>query len=110
MELYLNLFYLTCIVTLVNDSGFFDSVDEWINKQFKFRHLPKIFFCTYCQTFWLTTFYCVFYTLRIGIEWEIWMILVSLILASLTEIISPLYKLIIELIKKIILKLSKLIW
>ena len=109
MELYLNLFYLTCIVTLVNYSGFFESVDEWINKRLKFYHLPKLFFCAYCQSFWLTTFYCVFYTLKMGIEWEIWMVLISLILASLTEIISPLYKLIIELIKKIIYQISKIL-
>lgn len=108
MNLYLDLFYLTCIVTLINDSGFFESVDEYINKRLKFRHLPKIFFCTYCQTFWSAILYVLFYTLRGGI-FDIKLILVCLLFAGLTEIISPLYRLVIEILKKIIELISRLL-
>lgn len=104
MNLYLDLFYIACIVTLINDSGFFESVDEYINKRFKFRHLPKIFFCSYCQTWW----FCIAHIVCVG-EFNILNILVCLLFAGLTEIISPLYRLVIELLKKIIELISKLL-
>lgn len=104
MIYYLNLFYIATIITLINDTGFWEVVDNQINKKIKFHHLPHIFFCSLCQCWWS----CLIYTLIMG-KITILNVLICLIMGYATEIISPLFRLIMEIIKKIIEKISKIL-
>ena len=104
MIYYLNLFYISTIVTLINDTGFWDVLDNQINKKIKFHHLPHIFFCSLCQAWWI----CLIYTLIMG-KITIFNVLICLIMGYMTEIISPLFRLTMEIIKKIIEKITKIL-
>lgn len=77
------------IVTLIFYGGFWDDIDERLNKRFPLHHLGKPFNCAFCQTFWL----CIIYTIVTG-TFLIPAIALSLILAYSTELIQPLYEVI----------------
>lgn len=102
MNFYLNLFYIALITTLVELSGFWENLDEWVNKKFRFHHLPYILRCTLCQTTWL----CLLYMCCVG-EVSILNIAVCLMMAHSTELIQPMIRLIIEIVKKIIYNISR---
>ena len=53
----LDLLLINLIVALVYKSGFWDSLDGYINERFRFYHIPHILSCTLCQTFWLSVLY-----------------------------------------------------
>jgi len=55
----LDLFLINLIVALVYKSGFWDSLDAYINDKFKFYHIPHILKCTLCQVFWLSILYII---------------------------------------------------
>lgn len=80
----LNLIWIHLIVVLIFLSGFVDSVDEAINKRFKFRHLPKPFSCCLCSTFWTTIIYLI-----VMKELSLLTILYALASATLTEVTTP---------------------
>lgn len=80
----LNLIWIHLIVVLVFLSGFVDSIDEAINKRFKFRHLPKPFSCCLCSTFWTTIIYLI-----VMKELSLLTILYALASATLTEVTTP---------------------
>lgn len=50
---------LMVIVALVFESGFWDSLDSYVNERFKFHHLPHLLMCPLCQTWWLSLFYII---------------------------------------------------
>jgi hypothetical protein len=85
-------------------SGFFEVLDDEINKRFKFHHLPHIFHCSLCQVWW----FGLAYITCVG-EFSLLNIAIVLVIAHLTELISPLFLLIKELIKKVISIISKFI-
>lgn len=58
--IYLDLFFITVFVALIFESGFWDSLDSYINARFKFHHLPHLFQCGLCQTWWLCFAYLLF--------------------------------------------------
>lgn len=92
-----NLFLIAIIMTLIYDSGFFISVDEWINKKFKFYHLPHPFFCSLCGTWWM----CLLYIIIAG-QFSLLNIAFCLIAAYSTHILTPLFKTIENLLLKLI--------
>lgn len=58
--MYLDLLYITLFVALIFESGFWDNLDEEINRRFKFYHLPHLFKCSLCQVWWLGLIYLIF--------------------------------------------------
>lgn len=96
----LNLLFINIIVVLIFSSGFIDSVDEFIQKKFRFHHLPKPFSCALCTTFWVSVIF-IFFT---G-NFSLLNLMLCLVSAHLTEITTPL----ITLIKNLLLKAIELI-
>lgn len=92
----IDLLIIASIVELVNLSGFWEVIDNEINKRFKFYHLPHIFQCTLCQTFWLN----LFYTLIMG-KITLINVCIILIVAHLSELIPTLFLIFKGVLKKI---------
>ena len=95
--LILNLLLINLIVSMVYMSGFWDSLDYYLNKRLKPYHLPHIFQCTLCQTFWLSLIYILIAHTPILLG-----IVLSLINAHLSEITIPLLTSIKEWLKRLI--------
>lgn len=83
----LDLFYISLIVALIFESGFWESMDGYINERFKFRHLPHILMCQFCQTWWLCLFYIII-TFQLSLQ----NIVICLLFANLGELLRPLIK------------------
>lgn len=96
----LNLLWINLIVVLVSLSGFWDSLDEWVNKKYPLHHLPHIMVCSLCQCWWLSL-------LAITVTGNLSLLNIAICLANahLTEITTPL----ITLIKNTLLKIIELI-
>ena len=90
----IELLMISAAVMMIFESGFWNEMDELINKHFKFSHLPKIFRCQFCQTFWLSLFY-----LLIIKESLISSLFIALINANIGELMLPIFKLIKETIR-----------
>lgn len=91
------MFLIASIVTLINDSGFWENLDRWVNEKWRFHHLPHILICTLCQTWWL----CLL-ALVITSNVTLLNIVIALLFANTPEILSPLFRLIKGYILKII--------
>ena len=85
---------ISAAVMMIFESGFWNEMDELVNKHFKFSHLPKIFRCQFCQTFWLSLGY-----LLLIHENLIFSLFIALINANIGELMLPLFKLIKETIR-----------
>ena len=96
----LSLLWINLIVVLVFLSGFVDSIDEFVQKKWKFHHLPKPFSCSLCTTWWAS----LIYVLATG-QLSLLSIVLCLANAHLTEITTPL----ITLIKNALLKIIEVI-
>lgn len=83
-----NLLLINIIVILAHESGFFESLDEWVNKKWKFYHLPHIMMCALCQTWWLSLLYII---ITPG-AFTLLNILLCLLNAHLTEITQGLWR------------------
>ena len=94
--MYVDLIILSLIVALVFESGFWDSLDEYINKRFKFHHLPHLLMCQLCQTWWLTLLY-----ILVTGNLSLFNICVCLFIAYMGDVWRP----ILNLIKGYLLKL-----
>lgn len=94
--MYVDLIILSLIVALVFESGFWDSLDEYINKRFKFHHLPHLLMCQLCQTWWLTLLY-----ILVTGNLSLFNICVCLLIAYMGDVWRP----ILNLIKGYLLKL-----
>ena len=55
----INLLYISLIVALVFESGFWESMDDYVNEKFKFHHLPHLLMCQLCQCWWLSLLYVI---------------------------------------------------
>lgn len=94
--MYVDLIVLSLIVALVFESGFWDSLDDYINKRFKFHHLPHLLMCQLCQTWWLTLLY-----ILVTGNLSLFNISVCLLIAYMGDVWRP----ILNLIKGYLLKL-----
>ena len=90
----IELLMISAAVMMIFESGFWNEMDELVNKHFKFSHLPKIFRCQFCQTFWLSLFY-----LLLIKETLISSLFIALINANIGELMLPIFKLIKETIR-----------
>jgi len=93
----IDLLFICLIVALVYNSGFWTSLDEFVNKRFRFHHIPHILTCALCQTWWLSLLYIIV-TGHFTIMW----IALCLVNAHLVNIMIPLAKVIENWLMKII--------
>lgn len=101
----LQLLVISSIVALVYMSGFWDSLDEYINEKFKFYHLPHILECTLCQTFWLSLLYII-----ITGNLSIITIMLCLVNAHLNVVVIAIFRTILNFILKIIDSINTLLY
>jgi hypothetical protein len=95
--IYLDLLYITLFVALIEDTGFWDNLDEEINRRFKLYHLPHLFRCSLCQTWWLCLLYII-----VTNNLTFFNIIVCLLLANLPPFIIALFNSIKGIIWKLI--------
>lgn len=100
-----NLLFIGLIVALVYLSGFWDNLDGYISKKFRFHHLPHILTCALCQCWWLSLLY-----ITLTGNLTLFNIVLCLINAHLTKIYIPLWTLIENLLLKIIELMNKILW
>lgn len=93
----IELLLIASIVMMIFESGWWDEMDEMINKHFKFCHLPKIFVCQFCQCFWISLIWLLFTA-----ELSLYLPFLALITANVSEILLPVFKLLKQGILKII--------
>ena len=93
----IDLLLIASIVTMIFESGWWDEMDEMVNKHFKFCHLPKIFVCQFCQCFWISLIWLLFTA-----ELSLYLPFLALITANVSEILLPIFKLLKQSILKVI--------
>lgn len=91
------LLLIAAVVMMVFESGWWDNIDELINRKFRFHHLPKIFVCQFCQTFWLSLLWLLF-----TYEFSVLSVFLALLNANMGEIMLPLFKLLKGALNKVI--------
>lgn len=91
------LLLISAVVMMIFESGWWDNMDEFVNRKFKFHHLPKIFVCQFCQTFWLSLLW-----LFITYEISVLSVFLALLNANVGEILLPLFKLLKGALNKVI--------
>lgn len=91
------LLLISAVVMMIFESGWWDNMDEFVNRKFKFHHLPKIFVCQFCQTFWLSLLW-LFFTYEISVL----SVFLALLNANVGEILLPLFKLLKGALNKVI--------
>ena len=91
------LLLISAVVMMIFESGWWDNMDEFVNRKFKFHHLPKIFVCQFCQTFWLSLLW-LFFTYEISVL----SVFLALFNANVGEILLPLFKLLKGALNKVI--------
>ena len=91
------LLLISAVVMMIFESGWWDNMDEFVNRKFKFHHLPKIFVCQFCQTFWLSLLW-LFFTYKISVL----SVFLALLNANVGEILVPLFKLFKGAVNKVI--------
>lgn len=96
----LDLLFINLIVVLAHASGFFEYLDDWVSKKWRFHHLPKIMVCALCQTNWLS----ILYILVTG-QFSLGALVLCIANAHLTDITLPM----IQTIKNFLLKILGLI-
>ena len=102
----LNLVWIGLIVALVYLSGFWDNLDNYINKKFGLGyHLPYLLQCSLCQTWWLSLLYII----CTG-HLTLFNIVLCLVNAHLSKVYIPLWTLIENIILKIIEVINNVIW
>lgn len=92
----LDLLFINLIVVLAHASGFFEYLDDWVSRKWRFHHLPKIMVCALCQTFWLSMLF-----ILVTGQFTIPGILLCFVNAHLTDITIPL----VQTIKNFLLKI-----
>ena len=102
VTILLNLLWINLIVVLVHEAGFFTYLDEWVNKKWKFYHLPKLLTCALCQTWWLSLLYII---ITPG-AFSLLGIVACLINAHLTELTQGIWRTIRTLIMDILGKIN----
>lgn len=102
MNIFLNLLLINVIMTLIHESGFIENVDEWISSKWKFHHLPYPVLCLLCGTWWMSLLYII-----IAGPFNLFTIALCLLNAHLTKITQPIFRLLENILLKLIYLLNK---
>lgn len=102
-EILFDLLMINLIVVLIHESGFISYMDDWVNDKWKFYHLPYPIRCALCTTNWIS----IFYVLIIG-KFSLFTLMLCLLNAHLTQITQPLFRFLMNLLKKVIELLNRL--
>lgn len=97
-----NLLLINIIMTLIHESGFIENIDDWISDKYKFHHLPYPVRCLLCGTWWLSLLYII-----IAGPFNLLTIALCLLNAHLTKITQPIFRLLENILYKIIELLNK---
>lgn len=88
MRTLIALLIINLILVLIHESGFIVNLDEWVNKKWKFHHLPYPVRCLLCGTFWISLLYII---ITPG-AFTLLNILLCLLNAHLTEITQGIWR------------------
>ena len=97
-----SLLLINVIMTLIHESGFIENVDEWISSKWKFHHLPYPVLCLLCGTWWMSLLYII-----IAGPFNLFTIALCLLNAHLTKITQPIFRLLENILLKVIELLNK---
>lgn len=97
-----DLLLINLIMTLIHESGFIENIDERINSKYKFHHLPYPIRCLLCGTWWASIIY-----MAVTGQFSLLTIALCLLNAHMTKIMQPLYRLLENILYKIIELLNK---
>lgn len=97
-----NLILINVIMTLIHESGFIENIDEWISDKYKFHHLPYPVRCLLCGTWWLSLLYII-----IAGPFNLLTIALCLVNAHMTKVVQPLYRLVENVLLKVIETLNR---
>lgn len=100
----INLLLINLIMTLVHESGFIEKMDEWVNRKWKFYHLPYPVLCLLCGVNWLSIFYVI-----ITGQLSLLTLMLCLLNAHLTQITQPLFRFVMNAMMKVVELLNRLI-
>ena len=103
--IYLDIFIVACVVSLIHSTGFFDDMDEMVSKRWKFIHIPKIIMCQNCLTWWC----CLIWVLFSG-NLSLFSLLFCILMWYVSPLISRVLQLIIDGFGCILDKLSEIIY
>ena len=98
----ISLLLINIIMTLIHESGFIENVDVWISSKWKFHHLPYPVLCLKCGTWWMSLLYII-----IAGPFNLFTIALCLFNAHLTQITQPLFRLVMNVLYKVIELLNK---
>lgn len=104
MNIFLDLLFINIFVSLVHEAGFFETLDGMINERYKLRHLPYIFLCAICQVNWLSFLY-----ICIAGPFTIFTIMLCPLNGLLTRVTMPLYRMIENILLKVIEVINKVL-
>lgn len=99
-----SLLLINLIVILAHESGFFISMDEWVSSKWKFYHLPKIFMCACCQTFWLSMLFII-----VTGNVTLFTMMLCFLNCHVTKITTPLVKTVENILLKVIELINRFI-
>ena len=100
-----NLLLINLIITLIHESGFIEHVDDWVSDKWKFHHLPYPILCLLCGCWWLSLLYII-----IAGPFNLFTIALCLLNAHLTKLTQPLFKLVENLLLKVIEVINKVLY
>lgn len=104
LQIIYNLLLINIIMVLIHESGFIQNVDDWINEKVPLHHLPYPILCCLCGTWWLSLLYII-----IAGQFTLLNIALCLLNAHMTKIVQPLYKLVENLLYKLIEMANKVL-
>ena len=102
--LIINILLINIIMVMIHESGFIENMDEWINKKYKFYHLPYPVRCLLCGVTWLSVFYVLF-----SGQMSLLTLALCLLNGHLTLLTQPLFRLLLNSLMKVIELLNELI-
>ena len=83
----LDLLLINIIMVLIHESGFITTIDSWVNKKWRFYHLPYPIRCMLCGTWWISLGYII-----ITGQLSLLGIMLCLLNAHLTEITQGIWR------------------
>ena len=104
IKIITDLLLIALIVTLIYDSGFFEVMDDAIQRKFRFHHLPHVFHCRLCGTWWLTLIYII-----VTGQLSLLNIAFCIAAAYTADLMSPIVKTIQNIVLKVIEIINRLV-